>query len=150
MQGRGKINIRPTVLKHNNRHIVHEGQTSVKYSPHIVAISEQVARLKAIKCCIAKNMVQQSSQFVKARKARDVEIARNALAFIKHHHKNVIRSTKTGLQRSESRPDVRNFGRTFEFLTGRSKFLTNQKFEKCDERSENGLPEFLVEAKLIF
>ena len=80
---------------------------------------------------------------------------------------NATKSSKKGsptfgisAERSEFRPDVRNFGGTFEILAGRSKYPLDVRnlgrpFEKItnENRSlepKSGLPEFIVEAILIF
>ena len=67
--------------------------------------------------------------------------------------KSAIKVPRTGLQCSEFRPNVRGPGRTPEIEAESSEFQSDvQKNgnEKCDKGSENELPEFFVEAKLIF
>ena len=62
--------------------------------------------------------------------------------------KSAIKKSKNVPQPSDSRPDVQNLSQKFGIWAGRSNSWPG-KNEKRDKKSENGLPELILEAKFI-
>ena len=84
LKGRAKVNIRQKCSSIAKPGIIYEGGTEHICAPHIIDVATQLARLHAIRCCLAKNAIP-SNTHSQAQIARETEIARNAIAFVRNH-----------------------------------------------------------------